>query len=83
MPHPAAEPIPESRFTRTFHELYRPQIRVAPCIREGEAASESLATAIDGGYQVELLGKLALGRESQPATKDLTNAQADAQRGNV
>lgn len=26
-----------------------------PCIREGEAASESLATAIDGGYQVEQL----------------------------
>ena len=62
------EPIPESRFTRTFHELYRLQKRAVPCIREGEAASESLATAIDGGYQVELLGKLALGRESRPVT---------------
>ena len=49
-----------------------------PCIREGEAASESLATAIDGGYLVELLGKLALGRESRPVTTKLANAQADA-----
>ena len=55
MPPPAAEPIPESRFTRTFHELHRLQNKAVPCIREGEAASESLATAIDGGYQVEQL----------------------------
>jgi len=34
------EPIPASRFTRTFHELYRQQKSVVPCIREGEAAFE-------------------------------------------
>ena len=45
------EPIPESRFTRTFHELYRLQKRAVPCIREGEAASESLATLTDEGLR--------------------------------
>jgi hypothetical protein len=44
-----------SRFTRSHIELYRQQKSVVPCIREGEAASESLATAIDGGYLVEQL----------------------------
>ena len=67
-PWPAAEPIPEGRFTRIGGELYRLRKRAVPCIRPREAASESLATAIDGGYQVELLGKLALGRESRPVT---------------
>jgi len=52
---PAAEPIPESRFTRIGGELYRLRNRAVPCIRPREAASESLATAIDGGYQVEQL----------------------------
>ena len=49
--------LPETR--KPLHanrpELLRPQMSVAPRIREGEAASESLATAIDGGYQVEQL----------------------------
>ena len=67
-PWPAAEPIPESRFTRIGGELYRLRNRAVPCIRPREAASESLATAIDGGYQVEPLEKLALGRESRPVT---------------
>ena len=58
-PWPAAEPIPESRFTRIGGELYRLRNRAVPCIRPREAASESLATAIDGGYQVELLKELA------------------------
>ena len=49
------EPIPESRFTRIGGELYRLRNRAVPCIRPREAASESLATAIDGGYQVEQL----------------------------
>lgn len=48
---PAAEPIPESRFTRTFHELHRLQNKAVPCIREGEAASESLATLTAEGLR--------------------------------